>query len=1084
MAGLALGVILTSSIEKSAVDRAKNETAKFVAAEVDKVFPGMDFSLPMTGPRYEDFQKGVSPLLFNPSIKRIKVWNLDRVIVWSDERQLVGEQFPNDKELLKALNGTVSSEIISTDKPETRTERQYQRLLELYIPIRSGHEGKVRAVFEIYQDLEDLDADTSRQKRILWISIVAGFSGIYFVCFGIVWRASRRFTEQTLEIEKSEEKNRGLAQELTSLINNVPGIIYRGYRDWSLSFIGAEVEPVTGYTPDNFTSGAVGWKEIIHPDDMEQVKEAFRKADKEKLDTLHVEYRIRNKDGGIRWISDRRQLVYDAEGNFSFVDGLLLDITERKRAEEALRESEERFRDLVEHSQDLICTHDLEGRILSANPWPATVLGYAPDELLRMNMRDLLVPEVRHEFGRYLDEIRTHGTARGLLWVQARNGERRLWEYKNTLRTEGVAEPIVRGMAQDITERKHSEWALKESEGKFRVIFEGSKDGIILADVESKKFHTGNKTFCDMLQYTLDEIRQLSVADIHPEENLPGVLDAFERGVKQESKLAGDIPVRRKDGSVLWAEVTASPVTISGKKYLLGNFRDVTERRKADEALTRLGLAVDQATEAIVITDTEGTIQYVNPAFERSTGYSREEAVGKNPRVLRSGKHDEAFYRRLWDTLTRGEVWTGHFINRKKDGLLYEEDATISPLRDSSGKIVNYVATKRDVTNVVSLERQVRTAQRMESVGTLAGGIAHDFNNSLTGIVGFGELLRMRMAGDEQALHDLDEILRCAERAATLTRQLLTFARRQVIEPVNLNLSTLVADLMKLIGKVVGEHIEVKTSLEKNVPTIHADRGQIEQVVMNLCLNARDAMPEGGRLVVETGDVYLDEEYVRQNPYMRTGRYALLTVSDTGVGMDEKTRERVFEPFFTTKGPDKGTGLGLAMVYGIAKQHGGFIHLYSEPGKGTAFKVYFPAIEAQPDAVPTIRREEIVRGGTETILLAEDEEAIRSFIERALKELGYNVLVARNGEEAIEIFRQNKEIVLAVLDVVMPRKGGKEAFEEMHKQNPRLKVIFMSGYSANAIHDSFVLIPGTPFLQKPFGPTILARKIREVLDTQ
>jgi CheY-like chemotaxis protein len=368
-------------------------------------------------------------------------------------------------------------------------------------------------------------------------------------------------------------------------------------------------------------------------------------------------------------------------------------------------------------------------------------------------------------------------------------------------------------------------------------------------------------------------------------------------------------------------------------------------------------------------------------------------------------------------------------------------------------------------------------------VGTLAGGIAHDFNNALTGIVGFGELLRMRMAGDEQALHDLDEILRCAERASALTWQLLTFARRQVIEPVNLNVSTLVADLMKFIGKVVGEHIEVMTSLEKNVPTIHADRGQLEQVVMNLCLNARDAMPEGGRLVVETGEVYLEKEYVRQNPYMMTGRYALLTVSDTGKGMDEKTSERVFEPFFTTKEPDKGTGLGLAMVYGIVKQHGGFIHLYSEQGKGTAFKVYFPAIEAQPDAVPAIRREEIVRGGTETILLAEDEEAIRVLAERILTGFGYTVLVARNGEEAIGIFRRNKEIVLAVLDVVMPRKGGKEAFDEMHKQNPRLKVIFMSGYSANAIHDSFVLIAGTPFLQKPFGPTILARKVREVLDT-
>jgi nitrogen-specific signal transduction histidine kinase len=389
-----------------------------------------------------------------------------------------------------------------------------------------------------------------------------------------------------------------------------------------------------------------------------------------------------------------------------------------------------------------------------------------------------------------------------------------------------------------------------------------------------------------------------------------------------------------------------------------------------------------------------------------------------------------------------------------------------------------------DVTEKTEMERQLQTAQRMESVGTLAGGIAHDFNNALTGIFGFGEMLRLRVAGDEEALHDLDEIQRCAERAATLTRQLLTFARRQIIDPVNLDLNTLVANLMKLVGKVVGEQIEVKTSFGKSVPTIHADLGQVEQVVMNLCLNARDAMPKGGRLLVETEDAYLEAEHVRQNPYLRTGRYSLLVVSDTGIGMDEKTRERVFEPFFTTKGPDKGSGLGLAMVYGIVKQHDGFIHLYSEPGKGTTFKVYFPAVEAHPDVIPEIPKEGRILGGAETILLAEDEEALRALVERTLRELGYTVLVARNGEEAVEIFGQNKGIDLAVLDVVMPRKGGKEAFELMYKQNPRLKVIFMSGYSADSIHDTFVLIAGLPFLPKPFGPTILARKVREVLDTR
>jgi len=503
------------------------------------------------------------------------------------------------------------------------------------------------------------------------------------------------------------------------------------------------------------------------------------------------------------------------------------------------------------------------------------------------------------------------------------------------------------------------------------------------------------------------------------------------------------------------------------------------------DANQRLAFYVDRMPLAYIVWDLGFSVVEWNPAAERIFGWKANEAIGKNAYELLIRKEERPQFEHGWSKLLKGDESSYSLnANVRKDGKIITCEWFNALLRDASGNVSRVLSMAHDVTEKAELERQLQTAQKMEAVGTLAGGIAHDFNNSLTGIVGFGELLRMRMAGDRQALHDLDEILRCAERATTLTRQLLTFARRQVIEPVNLNLSSLVADLMKLIGKVVGEHIEVKTSLKMNVPTICADRGQIEQVVMNLCLNARDAMPEGGRLVVETGDVYLDEEYVRQNLYMKTGRYALLTVSDTGVGMDEKTCKRVFEPFFTTKGPYKGTGLGLAMVYGIVKQHGGFIHLYSEPGKGTAFKVYFPAIEAQPDAVPTIRREEIVRGGMETILLAEDEEAIRALAERILTELGYTVLVARNGEEAIEMFRQHTEIALAVLDVVMPRMGGKEAFDEMHKQNPRLKVIFMSGYSANAIHDSFVLTASTPFLQKPFGPTILARKVRDVLDAQ
>lgn len=380
-----------------------------------------------------------------------------------------------------------------------------------------------------------------------------------------------------------------------------------------------------------------------------------------------------------------------------------------------------------------------------------------------------------------------------------------------------------------------------------------------------------------------------------------------------------------------------------------------------------------------------------------------------------------------------------------------------------------------------ALQKQLLTAQRMEAVGTLAGGIAHDFNNSLTGILGFSELLKIHLAGNETAIRDLDEIMRCAERASTLTRQLLTFARRQVMDPVNLNVNVVVDEVMKLIRKLMGERVEVKAILEEGLPTVRADRGQLEQVLMNLCINSRDAMPAGGQILVETTSEVLGEEYVSRNPYAVPGPYTVLAITDTGIGMDEEVQRRAFEPFFTTKALEKGTGLGLSVVYGIVKQHNGFINLYSEPGRGTTFRVYLPAVKAAPDVVAHVSREPI-RGGTETVLVAEDEEWIRELIERVLVDLGYKVVLASDGQEAVEASKSRTDLSLAILDVVMPRMGGKEAFEAIKRNRPEIKVIFMSGYSANAIHESFVLKPGVPFLQKPFGVTVLARKVREVLD--
>ena len=555
--------------------------------------------------------------------------------------------------------------------------------------------------------------------------------------------------------------------------------------------------------------------------------------------------------------------------------------------------------------------------------------------------------------------------------------------------------------------------------------------------------------------------------------------------------------IRNKDGDIRWLADRRQLIYEESGAFekVEGLLLDITERKETDrkiqESHYRFRALADTAPDGIISVDAQGNIAFINRAGERQFGYTYSEVIGKNITILIPEKYRSAHQAGMERFLeTRDSRIIGNtveFEGLRKDGSEFPIELSLSTWESKEGQF--FSAVIRDITERKKaeeeqrkLERQLQTVQRMESVGTLAGGIAHDFNNALTGIIGFAEMLKLRIANDPGALSDVDEVLRGAERASVLTRQLLTFARRQIIELCNLDLNRVVTDLEKLLRKVTREDVEIKTFLAEGLPTIRADQGQVEQILMNLSLNARDAMPGGGQLVVETQEARLDEEYVKQYPYMKPGRYAVLSVSDTGIGMDEGTRERIFEPFFTTKGPDKGTGLGLAVVYGIVKQHNGFIHVYSEPGEGTIFRVCFPAVDAPADAKVFASRG-IIRGGSATILVAEDDESVRNLAEKTLSSYGYRVLIAVDGVEALDIFRlHGKEIAMVVLDVVMPKKGGKQAYDEMITTIPGLKVLFLSGYSADAIHSSFVLHPGISFLQKPFGPGALARKVREVLD--
>ncbi|MFA6147185.1 MAG: PAS domain S-box protein [bacterium] len=544
---------------------------------------------------------------------------------------------------------------------------------------------------------------------------------------------------------------------------------------------------------------------------------------------------------------------------------------------------------------------------------------------------------------------------------------------------------------------------------------------------------------------------------------------------------------RKADGSPIVVSVSTSPLrrpdgTIYGIMSIL---MDVTERKAAEESRARLTMAVEQAGESIVVTDTRGVIQYVNPAFERITGYDRLEVIGQNPRFLKSGLHDAAFYANLWCTLQRGEVWRGTFLDKRKDGTLCEEDAVISPVRDPSGQVVNYVAVKRDVTEVRRMEEQLRQSQKMEAVGRLAGGVAHDFNNLLTAISGYSELLLHRLPAYSTLRRNVEEIRKAGDRAAALTRQLLAFSRRQVLQPKVLDLNTVVTTMEQMLRRLIGEDIELLTDLSPSLSRVKADPGQIEQVIVNLAVNARDAMPGGGRITVSTADTCLSPAYAAAHPEVRPGPHVLLSVADTGHGMSDETQAHLFEPFFTTKERGKGTGLGLATVYGIVQQSGGHIRVNSAADSGSTFLIYLPRVETAEDRVQGTDRPSLPHPspGTETILLAEDEEVVRRLTREILSENGYKVLEAENGREALLLSEAHRgEIHLLLTDVVMPKMSGRELTERIRPLRPGLRILYMSGYTDDAILRHGVLEDGIPFLQKPFTPEDLARKVREVLD--
>jgi two-component system, cell cycle sensor histidine kinase and response regulator CckA len=634
--------------------------------------------------------------------------------------------------------------------------------------------------------------------------------------------------------------------------------------------------------------------------------------------------------------------------------------------------------------------------------------------------------------------------------------------------------------ARFISERRRAQEALR-NEKEFIDKAIDSLPGIFYLFSKEGRFLRWNRNFETVSGYSADEFRIMHLLDFVLEEDR-SLVEKRVAEVLEKGESFAEAHMLSKDGTRTFYYLTGVRVDIGGTPCLVGMGIDIDERKRHETERERLMSAIDQAAETIVITDTEGTIEYVNPAFELTTGYTRAEAIGENPRILKSGNHDAAFYRELWDRLARGEVWTGRLVNKKKDGTLFTEEAVLSPVRDETGRIVSHVAVKRDITHELGLENQLLQAQKMEAVGQLAGGVAHDFNNLLQVILGYGEMALEEAGAESPAGASVEEMLKAGGRAKTLVSQLLAFSRRQLLDTRDVDLNDAVGEMLKMLRRVIGEHIDLGFYPAHHLGVVRADPGQIGQVLTNLCLNGRDAMPTGGTLTIETASVCIDEAYCEEHPQARPGRFVLLSVTDSGCGMDEETLGKVFEPFFTTKCAGEGTGLGLSTVYGLINQHDGFVHVYSEVDKGTTFKIYLPLAQRQAPPVSS----EIKRpppGGNETILLAEDDEMVRQLTESILERAGYTVLTANNGEEALAVFEEHADAIdLLLLDVVMPQLGGRAVHERIHRQHPEVRALFASGYSMSAVHTNFVLEEGLNLIQKPAQRDDLLRKVREVLE--
>jgi len=804
----------------------------------------------------------------------------------------------------------------------------------------------------------------------------------------------------------------------------------------------------------------------------------------------NLEFEIITRDKGIRkTIISIAEVERDNTDNPLKISGVILDITNRKETEKEFIKSEEKFRLLAENSIDCIWKLDKKLRFTYLSPSVESLFGFKPEEWIGTSLKSHFKAKTFFKVAtKTADAIKNYKTFKAITFetkmLSKKNEEIDVEISGNVLLDSSGKLLGLQGSTKVITERKKAEAKIIESESHWRTLVNTIPDLVWLKDPE------GVYLACNSKFERLFGARENEIIGKTDYDFLEKDLAEFFRQKDKEASDAGKATINEEevtyadDGHKELLETIKSPMYDSNNHLIgvLGVARDITLRKQTESEIKKLSTGIEQSPVSIVISDIDGIIEYVNPKFCELTGYTAEEAKGKKTSVLKSGQHTDSFYKELWDTILSGKSWRGEFNNKKKNGELFWEDATIGPIFDEEGKITHFVAIKEDITERIILQEQFQQAQKMESVARLAGGVAHDFNNMLSVILGYSEMALSELEPGDELYNDLKQINNAGQRSSDLTAQLLAFSRKQTIVPKVLDLNDCISGMLKMLSRLIGEDIDLSWNPGKDIWRVKMDPSQVDQVLANLCINARDAISGVGRITIKTENISFDKEYSSLHNFAEQGDYIMVSVYDTGCGMDKDTLQNIFEPFFTTKEQGEGTGLGLATVYGAVKQNHGLINVYSEPGQGTNFKLYFPRFTGIVPRKTDEEEMDVPKGNKEVIVLVEDEETILKMTESMLESLNYTVVsVNAPGEVLALVAKYDVKIDLLLTDVVMPKMNGKELATELKILHADMKVLFMSGYTSDIITNRGVLDEGVNFISKPFSKRDIAIKLKEVL---